>query len=427
MNLRLLSFAALTGMLAATGCGGGTGSGIAPTVGNANTGNAAPSSSTRGLTASFEVPKRYVASSSSTSSTTRKSQYISPGSSGIEVLLTPSTGASGTATWIVGHQGAPVALAGSPGTIFSGNTLSSSSGFIAGSAVTYSYQPSSTSANYYTFTVNVTGLSTGPYTVGVVLTDLAHSNFILSNGQGTVNPYTASNFTPLLINLNPVVANAYIAGPTLAAGQAIGVNNLPANAYEFTVYPADELGYVIPASTAGQTFDSTQAVTVAQFPAVTTGFNVLFGLPAAEFAAAPSYTKGSTNPIPSSAGAFTAPLATAVSAPIAYAAASGAVTIAAPAGGLPNQGPVYSNASPYLAGVPVNVIPAATAGLNVAPTGPVKISAYLVSPVAGGQSGTVYGYTYVPGTNYPTGSATPYAIGTPITVNYTPGIYPVIQ
>jgi hypothetical protein len=430
MNLRILSFTALTGMLAAAGCGGGgTSSGLAPAVGNAPV--TASSNKTGTLSASFNVPVRYVASK--TSSSARKPQYISPGSSGIEVLLStnPATGVgppTSAQTWIIGKQGGggPVALVGSPGTSFKGNALPVSQGFPSGSGVTYSYQPSSTDANYYTFTVSVQGLATGHYFVGVVLTDITNKNFVLSDGENASSAdidTTAPAVVPVAISLHAVIDKAYLVGPSLSAAN-------PGTA-EFTVYPADELGYVIPGGTkaAGRftAFDTQQTLSVGQFPATgSTTANSANSIDVADESTATGYGAGNTtNPIPTAA-VFVDPTTLHLerTTALAYSATFVGVTpIAAPAGGLPNQGPILSPGSGYTAGIPVAVAADATN----APTGAVGISAYLLSPAANNQPGDVTGYTYVPGTNFPAGSTKPYAIGTPSSVDFTPGLYPIIQ
>jgi len=101
MTTRFLSFVALAGMLVAAGCsGGGAGSSLAPASPSLGSGSSTGTSGGTGsITESFSVP---IASSASTSSSSRKAAYISPGSLGLQVFLgngiaCTSGGASGTA------------------------------------------------------------------------------------------------------------------------------------------------------------------------------------------------------------------------------------------------------------------------------------------------------------------------------------------
>ena len=89
---KILTGVALTGMLAAAGCGGGSGAGspalsTAPAIGGAvpAIGGAAPSAKARGsFVASFNIP--YSAARASAASS-RSPQYLSPGTTGLTMLL----------------------------------------------------------------------------------------------------------------------------------------------------------------------------------------------------------------------------------------------------------------------------------------------------------------------------------------------------
>jgi hypothetical protein len=98
MISRIFTGAALTGILLATGCGGGSSSGsrgltpAGPTISG--------STGTSAISASFQIP--YSASRAAAASSSRRPQYLSPGTTGLSALLgdgsvTATTGLSGTA------------------------------------------------------------------------------------------------------------------------------------------------------------------------------------------------------------------------------------------------------------------------------------------------------------------------------------------
>jgi hypothetical protein len=119
MTSRLLSFVALSGMLVAAGCsGGGSGSTssltpttttTAPTTGGSTSGGSGSSSSTQGVgfSLSFNIPGG--TGSLGTTSTGRQTEYISPATTGMQVLLS-ANGAGGT--FAVGTQSSPLVLNG---------------------------------------------------------------------------------------------------------------------------------------------------------------------------------------------------------------------------------------------------------------------------------------------------------------------------
>src|ERR1017187_8244280 len=103
---RILTGVALTGMLAAAGCGGGSGAGsplsAAPAIGGAVPAiGGAPAAKARGsFVASFTIP--YSAARASAASS-RSPQYLSPGTTGLTVLVGNGDtvnvgGTAGTAT-----------------------------------------------------------------------------------------------------------------------------------------------------------------------------------------------------------------------------------------------------------------------------------------------------------------------------------------
>jgi hypothetical protein len=136
-----------------------------------------------------------------------------------------------------------------------------------GATVTYSYALSST-AGYYNMTISLNGLVTpgGVETVGIVLSDIGNNNYVLSEGQTTITVAAAGAIaipaTP--ITLKPVIAKAYLVGPS--SGVATGGNSTTsptAMNFQFTAYAADELGYPIP--TQGSNVFDNGAFSVAQY------------------------------------------------------------------------------------------------------------------------------------------------------------------
>src|ERR1035441_2379733 len=120
---RILTGVALTGMLAAAGCGGGSGAGspalsAAPAIGGAVPAiGGAPAAKARGsFVASFTIP--YSAARASAASS-RSPQYLSPGTTGLTVLVgnggashVPRSARGGTWTLGTTQVSAPTAGAG---------------------------------------------------------------------------------------------------------------------------------------------------------------------------------------------------------------------------------------------------------------------------------------------------------------------------
>jgi hypothetical protein len=372
---RILTGVALTGMLAAAGCGGGSGAGSpplssAPTIGGSvpAIGGAVPSAKARGsFAASFLIPYSAARASAATS---RSPQYLSPGTTGLTILIgngttanvtgatsttgnlavqvsTPVAGAGqvslaagGTApiagdtltipgitlaannaggsdvftitsvtgtgpyvltgTWAAAGFGtAPVATAGSavttattfaqaavigsttaalalaPGTTTK-SIPASVNGATATSSVTSSFAPSST-LGYYLFTATFSNFTAGiTEYIGVVTTDLANHNFVLSEGSTTAAlPATGGQVVPsVTLTLSPVVANIYVPTPTPITSlpafvDSVGLPNtgiqtavaLPLGSLETTVFATDEMGYVIPST--GGTAENAPTFTIA--------------------------------------------------------------------------------------------------------------------------------------------------------------------
>jgi len=112
MTSRILSFVALVGMLGAAGCSGG-GAGTAASGLTTKTpvgGTIVPAKGGSTFSMSFLVPGTGVLG---TTSTGRKTAYISPGSSGIQMLF--SSGAA-AASYAVGTAAQPFGLSLTPGT-----------------------------------------------------------------------------------------------------------------------------------------------------------------------------------------------------------------------------------------------------------------------------------------------------------------------
>ena len=116
MNSRILTFCSLSGILVAAGCGGGgsTGSHVSsaiPTIGGSTT----ASKGTGSFVASFEIP--YSAARASAASS-RSPRYLSPGTTGLTILLgngtASTTAASVAAGTLGGAQTISTPLAGTP-------------------------------------------------------------------------------------------------------------------------------------------------------------------------------------------------------------------------------------------------------------------------------------------------------------------------
>ena len=149
MTSRFLTVAAIAGMLLAAGCGGGAGtstSGLTPTTpggGASAPGGSNNSANGSSFAVSFQVPMTAaeLASYSSASASSRQPAYISPASSGVQILLGITAGSLSPCanSFAVGTQAAPIAL--SPAGAANVNLTtgacgvnSTSSPFVAGTA-----------------------------------------------------------------------------------------------------------------------------------------------------------------------------------------------------------------------------------------------------------------------------------------------------
>jgi hypothetical protein len=529
---RILTGVALTGMLAAAGCGGGSGAGspalsAAPAIGGSvpGIGGAAPSAKARGsFVASFNIPWSAARASAASS---RSPQYLSPGTTGLAILignggtsnvttgagtaetatlgvsiapflagagtasvtLTPgsfsvapvsgqtltiagvtgaaptftisSVAASGTAltgawsgsataagtlpvgaivtlngatttfaqTAVIGSTTAALAL--QPGTTAKSIPLSVN-GATATSSVTYSFAPATT-AGYFTFSAAFNNFAAGTAeTIGVVTTDISHNNFVLAEGQTSVTvPANGGQAVPTALTLKPVVANVFVATPTIitsTTGSTI-TNGIALGSLETTVFATDEMGYVIPTIVTGGAVvapENTPTITITPATAGSLTFNKLTyaagtGTPAA-------LTATSLTSLPATA-TLTAAAAVAGSVVIKDTGGDYALTtltqgvtgtllqnILTPApfslttnGAVVNPSGTVTGFATNSAGNPVNIT---CAGTSSSVAWNAVITSAVTSPT------TVAGYSYSAGTNYPaaTGATIPL---TPI--NCSPG------
>jgi hypothetical protein len=288
--------------------------------------------------------------------------------------------------------------------------------------VTYSFGPEPTvDAGYYLFTAVFSGFATGTSeTLGVVTTDIAHNNFVLSEGQtGSFSiPVGGQSAVPPL-QLQPVVANVFVPTPTVVPATLLGAI---VGSFETTVFATDEMGYVIPSSTGTiDNLPATPAITIsattpanltfkifgtagAYTPALNTATSIT-ALPSAGIPAGTTALKnagfvafgsGAAADYPSVTGTLLLNILT-----------SSAFSLATNGATLNGDGTVHGIAT-NSAGNPVNIT-CATSSSSVA------WNAVLTSLTPTGP--TVTGYPLTPGANYPLTSNT-----IPLTpVNCSPG------
>jgi hypothetical protein len=238
MIRRISTGVALTGMLLATGCGGGTGSsgvsapitgsGAIPVPGPAAPGTTLSSRRTVSVSALVPRPRAGV----STAGAARKPKYVSPGTSAISVFIRGNTAGAASVVKVLDQIPIPAAptsvasqafsfLANVSGSVFTGCTTD-------GCAVSYSWAPS-TAAGYYLFTINFTGLLQtaggehiaqpwtelpGGYTFGFVLQDTVNNGFVLSEGEVSAPTIASVGPTPVSLTLNPVIGSGFLCDAT---------------------------------------------------------------------------------------------------------------------------------------------------------------------------------------------------------------------
>ena len=115
VNSRFLTVAAIAGMLVATGCSGGgiksSSSGLTPTTpATGGSGSSTTSANGASFSLSFLVP--VAAGSANSSSSSRSAQYVSPASTGLQILT--SIDGVTTPTFAIGTQTTPLALQPAP-------------------------------------------------------------------------------------------------------------------------------------------------------------------------------------------------------------------------------------------------------------------------------------------------------------------------
>jgi hypothetical protein len=515
MTSRFLSFVALSGMLIAAGCsGGGAGSGsglssgvtpAAPSTGGSSTGSSTSTTANKGsFSISFQVPAADVTASTASSAHSRNADYVSPGSTGLQIIL--SKDGVTTPTFAVGTATAPLQLQPTPaggitanttagaygtnttGTVGQTGTAQLSGNIAAGAAAaavinvntipgsttvtpvvgqsftitntdapaagvlsltvktvsgtpstgllmtatvvtdtpgtnavgwttgdiinfgsssnlqstyTYTFTPGGTGAGaqatgYYTATItfnNMTGSAAGtPYVAGVVLTDTANSNYVLSEGQTA--PFNVGAFGPTTVQtltLKPVVAGVYIPTPTALANGSL----------ESTIFVTDEKGFVIPNQTANIGLsDNNASLTVA--PSTAGGLTLSDYFNAAGYGTDPVTTTSITTApvIAASAAEASLTVATGVASATAYGNLFGTfftnyIQPTSPFTLLLNGATTQVATNANGVGNPVNIT-CASAGLQG-----LKITLTSTTPA------TVGGYTYTAGTNVPaTGGVT---------------------
>jgi hypothetical protein len=299
MFSRTLSFAAITGMLLAAGCGGGSsGSALAP--GALAPGASTPSTQTgQSISFSFPIANAGSVSSSSAARATasavaaaRTPQYISPSTTKVDLLLceygpglTPaSTGCNGagvppnpTPTFGLGSAATPFNFANAPSTgpvTFANCNATGAAVNPATGTCTASYVITPGVGSMSTVTVTLAGLTTPTNTViqiGLVTMDA--NGVVLSEGQTTTNNSVPCGFicaagpTYVPLVLNPVPATSYlIGGPStgvlgpanntvlgnpITPAQQAAMGQSVVGSYEMAAFVADYDGNTIPAQVSG--------------------------------------------------------------------------------------------------------------------------------------------------------------------------------
>jgi len=265
------------------------------------------------------------------------------------------------------------------------------------------------------------------YAIGVVLTDTANNNFVLSEGQVAGITVAASGPTVANLTLLPVVNSFVMPAANIVNNQVsdsyAGLGIVGTNTYETTLFAADERGFIIPQQLAGTL--ATVNTTPDNLPAAAmlsiAGTNLLFAswtdaVGGATTAGAPAVNAfGLTNtPLTEPPGVGPAPTVAAVN-PITV-GGTGAVGNA-----LGNYFKIGLPTALGLAGV--NITASATA--FVAAGNPLNIqcntatvNTTITGTMTSRNNNTVTGYTYTPGTNFPANTST-INLGT---VNCAPGI-----
>jgi len=251
MKSRILSLAAIAGMLVATGCSGG-GSGTSPIVpkpaGPPTTGTTTTATVGRNaMSFSFLMPAKALLG---TTSTGRHVDYISPGSSGIQVLFSGTAGGS-VATFAIGTPTTPLGInpngaqgvALNTGT-FGFNATQNTPGqtFLGGFAQ---------NANQFTDTVAVTNPAT-TLTVSTLpnsssITPAIGQPFTVTSGAATAN-LTVVSFTGNATNgltitareTNPASAGGgglFPVGSSITYGTSTPAVVVAGSSYTYTVVP----------------------------------------------------------------------------------------------------------------------------------------------------------------------------------------------
>jgi len=226
MKSRILSLAAIAGMLLATGCSGG-GAGVtgvsnapvAPPTGGT------PAKGTSSISASFLIPE--AALTKATTSNGRSAKYLSPGTGGLDILLgngtpfTSATGVSGNAQtsnsttdnaiypYPAGGAGAPNVVAILTGSYQNGTTP------VIGQTLRLVDQSSVPGTTFVSATFTVTNVQAG--------------NTILNgtfNSAGAANANTGYSVSSVTYNATPGVPNVPPAGFTAGAAKTFPIGSL---------------------------------------------------------------------------------------------------------------------------------------------------------------------------------------------------------
>lgn len=316
MNSRFLTVAAIAGMLLAAGCGGGgskSSSALPATPTTGTTGTSAKSApGTGSLTASFLVPASVFANTAS-SATSRSAQYISPGTTGISLLLGngvtffPANGAAGSAQTNTGIGAGTLPTAATislvPGTAtvtpIPGQTLTITNN---GSTSTV-FSITSVSANNTVLTGNfATGQGSGatPNTfsmctannvpAGIGCTGAGLETALPSGSQ--VNFIAGSGTACNAANVNVTVGTGFPAATTPQCGQQFILGTQAAGA---AITGPSGTSLVCPTTVYGCA-GGTTTVTYSYKASTTTGYYLLTialsGITAANGAASSAYTLG---------------------------------------------------------------------------------------------------------------------------------------
>ena len=257
---RILTGAALTGIVLAAGCGGGSGAG-SPAVSSGSTipsiGGAAPSSSSRGsFTASFSIP---FSAARAAAASSRSPQYLSPGTTGLTMLI-GNGGTSNVTTGAGTAESATLSTANPTVAANTSTTLSLTVGsFATPPVIGQTLTTSGTGVKVFTITGVSANTLTGTWSAGVTAGDSGIGAVVTLNGATTTYAQTAV--------IGTTSAALALAPGTTTKSIPLTVNGATAtSSVTYSFAPASTLGYY----TFSATFSGFTPGTVEKIGVVTT-------------------------------------------------------------------------------------------------------------------------------------------------------------